>query len=76
MPKKVLLLIALLALLVAGCGGGPSSPPLVYLVANNGLVDGFQSSYCWDGGTGGTLCVDTMEPTFDSPTSLPASDPI
>ena len=39
-------------------------------------MDGFQSSYCWDGGVGGTLCVDTIEPYFDEITHLPASAPI
>jgi hypothetical protein len=76
MSKKVLQLYAVIAVLVTGCGGGPASPPLVYLVTASGLVDGFQSSYCWDGGAGGTLCVDTIAPTFSSPTSLPAGDPI
>jgi hypothetical protein len=61
---------------LAGCGGGLASPPLVYLVANGELVDGFQSSYCWDGGVGGTLCKDTTAPYFESPTSLPAGSPI
>jgi len=76
MSKKLTLLIILTALVLAGCRGSLDSPPLVYLVSNNNLVDGFQSSYCWDGGIGGTLCVDTIEPYFDETTHLPANAPI
>ena len=76
MSKKLTLLIILTALVLAGCGGSLDSPPLVYLVSDNNLVDGFQSSYCWDGGIGGTLCVDTIEPYFDETTHLPANAPI
>lgn len=75
MSKKLMLLIVLASTLLTGCGGSLDSPPLVYLVANDGLVDGFQSSYCWDQGAG-TICVDTMEPYFDETTRLPASAPI
>jgi hypothetical protein len=76
MSKKIMMLIVLTATLLAGCGGSIDSPPLVYLVTDGGLVDGFQSSYCWNGGIGGTLCVDTIEPYFDETTHLSASAPI
>ena len=76
MSKKLMLLIVLTATLLAACGGRIESPPLVYLVADGNLVDGFQSSYCWDGGAGGALCVDTIEPYFDETTRLPANAPI
>ena len=76
MSKKFLLVVVLIASLVAGCGGKVDSPPLVKLVSNGGQVGGFQSSYCWDQGIGGALCVDSIEPFFDSSTSLAASDPI
>jgi hypothetical protein len=39
-------------------------------------VDGFQSSYCWDTGKDGTLCMDTVAPHFESSTPLDASAPI
>ncbi len=76
MSKKIMLLIALTATVVAGCGGNLDSPPLVYLVRDGNLIDGFQSSYCWDGGMGGTLCVDTIEPYFDETTQLPTNAPV
>lgn len=76
MSKRLVLLIVLTATLLAGCGGNLDSPPLVYLVTDGDLVDGFQSSYCWDGGLGGTICVDSIEPYFDETTHLPASAPI
>ncbi|MBT3315837.1 MAG: hypothetical protein HN390_14615 [Anaerolineae bacterium] len=76
MSKRKLLVAVLVTLFLSACGGNLDSPPLVYLVAESDLVDGFQSSYCWDGGLGGTLCVDTMEPYFNESTSLSASDPI
>ena len=76
MPKKIILMTILTALLVSGCGGGVDSPPLIYLVSNGELVSGFQSSYCWDQGIGGTICVDTIEPYFESSTALDASAPI
>lgn len=76
MSKKIMILIVLTATLLAGCGGRIDSPPLVYLVSGGDLVDGFQSSYCWDGGIGGALCVDTIEPYFDETTQLPANTPI
>jgi hypothetical protein len=65
----------LAATLLVSCGSGPDSPPLVYLVKDGNLVDGFQSSYCWDQG-GAALCVDTIEPYFDETTHLPANAPI
>ncbi len=77
MLKRYLLVIALFVLFLAGCGGGaPDSPPLVYLVEDGDLIDGFQSSYCWEQGIGATLCVDTMEPYFDEIIALPADAPI
>ena len=76
MSKKLMIFIVLAATLLTGCGGSLDSPPLVYLVADGALVDGFQSSYCWDGGISGTLCVDTIEPYFDSSTPLDATAPI
>ena len=76
MSSSVSTLIALAAVMLAGCGGAVDRPPLVYLVTNEGLVDGFQSSYCWDRVVGGKLCVDPNEPYFESPTLLPATDPV
>ena len=76
MIKKLLFLFVLTATFLSGCGGSLDSPSLVYLVADGGLVDGFQSSYCWDQGVDGTICMDTMEPYFDETTHLPASAPI
>lgn len=57
-------------MLLVSCGGGVDSPPLVYLVKDGTLIDGFQSSYCWDYGARGTLCVDSIEPYFDETTLL------
>lgn len=77
MSKKLFLMIVLILIFLTACGGGNiDSPPLVYLLSGGELVDGFQSSYCWDGGIGGTLCVDTVEPYFNESTQLSASDPI
>jgi len=76
MSKKQIVFIVLAVTLLTGCGGSLESPPLVYLVADGALVDGFQSSYCWDGGISGTLCVDTIEPYFDNSTPLDATAPI
>lgn len=76
MYKRILSIVVLAAVFLAGCGGGADTPPLVYLVTDLGLVDGFQSSYCWDGGMKGTLCVDTMEPYFDEVTALSPGSPI
>ena len=75
MAKKLMLLIVLTTTILAGCGGSLDSPPLVYLVTDGDLVDGFQSSYCWDQ-VGGAICVDTIEPYFDEKIRLPASAPI
>ena len=76
MTKKILFLFVLTATLLAGCGSNLDSPPLVYLVRNGNLIDGFQSSYCWDQGVGGTICVDTMEPYFEETIRLSADEPI
>ena len=76
MLKKFLLLTILTALVVSGCGGSLDSPPLVYLVRNGELVDGFQSSYCWDQGVGAAICVDTIEPYFEETIRLSAGEPI
>jgi len=65
MKLKILSIIILTSVLLVSCGGNVDSPPLVYLVTDDGLADGFQSSYCWDNGVRGTLCVDTIEPYFD-----------
>ncbi|MBT3189576.1 MAG: hypothetical protein HN736_10510 [Anaerolineae bacterium] len=75
MSKKILLMVILIATLLTACGGNSESPPLVYLVSNEELIDGFQSSYCWDS-AGSTLCVDTIETYFDETTYLLASAPI
>ncbi|MGB7874538.1 MAG: hypothetical protein WBL25_09160 [Anaerolineales bacterium] len=72
----MLLLITLATIILAGCSGSVNNPPIIYLVSNGELVDGFQSSYCWDQGIGGTLCVDSVEPFFESSTPLDASAPI
>ena len=74
--NKLLLLMALITIFLTACGSKLNSPPLVYLMDESGLVDGFQSSYCWDQGSGAALCVDTIEPYFDETTSLSASAPI
>ena len=76
MSKRILLIIVLTTILLAGCGRSVDSPPLVYLVSNGELVDGFQSSYCWDGGVRGNLCVDSIEPYFENSTPLSANAPI
>lgn len=76
MTKRILLTIVLTTVLLTACGGSLDSPPLVYLVRNGALIDGFQSSYCWDQGIGGTICVDTMEPYFEETTRLSANEPI
>jgi hypothetical protein len=76
MNKKILFIMLITTMLLVSCGGGVDSPPLVYLVTDSGLVDGFQSSYCWDNGIRGTLCVDTIEPYFDETTHLSTNDPI
>jgi hypothetical protein len=76
MFNKILLITVLAALMLSGCGGGPDSPPLIYLVSNADLVSGFQSSYCWEGGGGPALCVDTIEPYFESSIPLDANAPI
>jgi hypothetical protein len=73
MSKRMLLTIILTGLLLASCGGNLGSPPLIYLVSNGELVDGFQSSYCWDQGVGGTICKDTVAPYFESSTPLDAN---
>ena len=71
MNKKILLIMLMTTMLLVGCGSGSAdSPPLVYLVKDGDLIDGFQSSYCWDNGVRGTLCVDTVEPYFDETTRL------
>lgn len=76
MSKRILLLIVFTAVLLSSCGGDLSNPPLVYLVRNGVLIDGFQGSYCWDQGVGGAICVDTVEPYFDEIIRLPGDDPI
>lgn len=73
MRRRIPPLLVLITLLLAGCGGGRvDSPPLVYLISDGGLVDGFQSSYCWDNGVRGTICVDSIEPYFAASTPIPA----
>ena len=77
MRRRFLLVMLLLTLFLSGCGGGaPDSPPLVYLVKDGNLFDGFQGSYCWDQGVGAAICVDMIEPYFDESVSLPANAPI
>ena len=76
MLKRIFTLIVLVAVLLTGCGENIGSPPLIYLVSDGGLVNGFQSSYCWDTGKDGTLCMDTVAPHFESSTPLDASAPI
>ena len=73
---KLLLTLVLLTMGLSACGGNLDSPPLVYLVSGDELVDGFQSSYCWDQGIGAAICVDTIEPYFESATSLTHTDAI
>ena len=74
--NKLPLMMILMAIVLTACGGNLDSPPLVYLEADSGLVDGFQSSYCWDQGVGAAICVDTIEPYFDEATSISQNDPI
>jgi hypothetical protein len=76
MSKRILLTILLTAAFLTACVGGPDSPPLVYLVRGGNLIDGFQSSYCWDKGVGAALCMDTVEPYFDEIIRLPGNEPI
>ena len=73
MQKRTVLILALMILLLAGCGNTVDTPPLVYLISNEELVDGFQSSYCWDGGVRGNLCVDSIEPYFEDSITIPAN---
>jgi len=71
MNKKILLIMLMTTMLLVSCGSNSAdSPPLVYLIKDGDLIDGFQSSYCWDNGVRGTLCVDTVEPYFDETTRL------
>ena len=74
--NKILVVMVLMTVLLTACGSNLDSPPRVYLVTDTGLVDGFQSSYCWDQGLGNAICVDTIEPYFEVTTSLSVSDPI
>jgi len=76
MSKKILLIIVLAVTLLTACEGSSDRPPLVYLVSNGDLVDGFQSSYCWEVDLESEVCVDTVEPYFDETTHLPANAPI
>ncbi len=76
LSKKLIPLVLLIATLSASCGGKLATPPLVYLVSDGKLVDGFQSSFCWDGGNGEAICKDTPLPHFESSTSLSAGEPI
>ena len=76
MSRRMLLTFILIGFLLTACGGILDSPPLVYLVRNGNLIDGFQSSYCWDQGVGGTICVDTIEPYFEEIIRLPSGAPI
>jgi hypothetical protein len=76
MSKRILLTILLTAAFLTACVRGPDSPPLVYLVRGGNLIDGFQSSYCWDNGVGAALCMDTVEPYFDEIIRLPGDEPI
>ena len=76
MLKRIFALIVLTTFLLTSCGENIGSPPLIYLVSNGELVDGFQSSYCWDSGMDGTLCMDTVEPYFESSTQLNANSSI
>jgi len=76
MNKRIVSIALLLAILLVSCGGSVASPPLIYLVKDGGLIDGFQSSYCWDDGLGAALCVDSIEPYFDETTHLSSGSPI
>lgn len=73
---KLISMMILIALLLTACSGNLDSPPLVYLVTGSGLVDGYQGSYCWDQGSGAAICVDKIEPFFDSSPILSQSEPI
>jgi len=74
--KTLPFVIILITIGLIACGGNLDSPPLVYLESGSGLVDGFQSSYCWDQGAGAAICVDKVQPYFDETTTLSQSDPI
>lgn len=76
MSKRLISLIVLTIIFLVSCGSSLDNPPLVYLLADGDLMDGFQSSYCWDQGIGAAICVDTVEPYFDETTHLPNSAPI
>ena len=77
MSKKTLLVWLMFALLLSACGSSPpDSPPLVYLVKDGSLFDGFQGSYCWERNADETICVDMVEPYFDEVVNLPADTPI
>lgn len=76
MYKKMVVTALLITTLLVGCGSVVDSPPLIYMVKDGGLIDGFQSSYCWDDGVGAALCVDTIEPYFDETTRLSSGAPI
>ena len=76
MPKRIFALIVLMAVLLTGCEEDIGSPPLIYLVSDGGLVNGFQSTYCWDDSIAGVICKDTMAPHFESFTPLDANAPI
>lgn len=70
MKIKILLFLALIVFLTAGCTAAPSSPPTVYLEVNGDKVPGYQGAYCWDGGLSGTLCVDPLPPSFEEQTPV------
>jgi hypothetical protein len=74
--KLPLVVIILITVALTACGGNLDSPPLVYLEAESGLVDGFQGSYCWDQGRGAAICVDKILPYFDETPRLNLNDPI
>ena len=76
MKKTVVVLPVLVGLLIVACTGKVSSPPLIRLVADDALIDGYQGPYCWERAAGPAICVDPRPPQFDSATSLPASEPI
>ena len=76
MLKKVMLAIGLSAVILTGCGDDLANPPPIYLVANGKLLDGFQSSYCWDQGFGNAICVDTAAPYFEDSIPLDISKAI
>ncbi len=74
--NKLPLVILLITITLTACGSNLDSPPLVYLEADSGLVDGFQGSYCWDQGRGAAICVDKIQPYFDESARLNQSEPI